>query len=123
MIPDIFPIIKNNNSVTALIGSNPVRFFPFGEAPQNVAYPYVTYAVINGIPANSLDCVPDIDNLPTQVDVWAKTAESAESVATAIRDAIEPTTSMTNIRNMGRDPDTKSYRITLEFDFWTYRND
>ncbi|WP_460640109.1 DUF3168 domain-containing protein [Larkinella harenae] len=121
MIPKLFPVLLASPPVTALLGLNPLRVFPWGEAPQNVAYPYATYGVFNGVPENYMDQVPDLDRLGTQVDVWAKTSESCQQSAVAIRNALEPIGHMTSISNMERDPQTKSYRLRLEFDFYTTR--
>jgi hypothetical protein len=121
MIPRIFPIIKNSSACTALLGTNPVRFFPFGEAPEKSAYPYATYFVPTGEPQNQLSSTPDMDRLTTQIDIWAKSGESALGVATALRDALEPHGHMISINDMGRDSRTESYRYRLDFDFFTTR--
>lgn len=121
MIPDIFQAVSGNSGLTSLIGSAPVRFFPFGEAPEKTVYPYATYSVVNGLPQNTMDGPPQIDDLGTQIDVWAETADSCLDVAEALRDALEPLGHMTSIGNMERDPDTKSYRIRMDFDFFTER--
>ena len=121
MIPEIFTILSNNSTVTAILGINPVRVFPWGEAPQGVEYPYATYGVYSGSPENSMDRVPELDMLGTQVDVWAKTGNDCIQAAKAIRDAIEPTNHMISMSNMERDRETKSYRIRMDFDMYTFR--
>lgn len=121
MIPGLFQILSAAPAVTALLGSNPVRVYPFGQAPQLSEYPYATYTVFSGDPQNMMDKTPDFDNLGTTVDVWAKTAASAQAVAVAVRDAVEPHAHMVRIGNMTRDPETNSYRVSLDFDFFTER--
>lgn len=121
MIPNIFPILSGSVPVTALVGSNPVRIFPFEEATEGVTYPYVTWTVITGTPANTLDKLPVIDYLSTQVDIWGKTSASALDVAAAVRDAIEPHAHMVGLGSMERDLETKSYRVRLDFDFFIER--
>lgn len=121
MIPPLFAILKDNGAVTALLGENPLRVFPFDEAEEGVEYPYATYTVPTGEPQNTMDKIPQIDKLSTQVDVWGKTHASALDVAAAIRDALEPYAHMVGLGSMSRDPETKSYRVRLDFDFFTER--
>jgi len=121
MIPDIFPILAAASGVTALVGTNPVRVFPFAEAPQSSTLPYVTWAVFSGDPQNAMDSVPQVDVLGAQIDVWGATATSTLDVAAAVRDALEPHAHMVGIGNMSRDSETKTYRIRLDFDFFTER--
>lgn len=120
MLPPVFALL-NVAPVTALVGTNPVRVFPWGEAPEGTAYPYVTWGVISGVPDNQLSGSPCVDSINVQVDVWAKTAASAVAVATAVRNAIEPSAHMVNFGSTERDPDTGSYRYRMSFDFWQGR--
>jgi len=121
MIPPIFNILSDNQTLTNLIGNSPVRAFPFGEAPPNVEYPYITWHVFSGLPENTLDRAPLLDVLSTQVDVWAKTLSSCLDVASLVRDALEPHAHMTGIGSQERDTDTRNYRVRLDFDFFTER--
>src|SRR5690606_36083916 len=89
MYPDIFQLAKNSAAVTTLLGSNPVRFWPFGTAPQGEDRPYAVHQLVYGTPSNTLSCPPSEDLLGVQVDCYAKSVSSARSVAAALRDAIE----------------------------------
>ncbi len=125
MIPDIYDLLFNTPGMTALLGTGTppdlFRVFPFDEAPQDTTKPYVTYTVYNGVPENHLNEVPKIDDLGTQVDVWAEKGRDCINLAKAVRDAIEPKNHMTSIGNMFKDPETKLYRIRMDFDFFTPR--
>lgn len=121
MIPPIFQILSDDPAVTGFLGSNPLRIFPFSEAPENSLYPYATYTVIFGEPDNSLNDIPLIDKLNTQVDIWGSSAASVLDTAAAVRDALEPHAHMVGTGSMEREPETKSYRVRLEFDFFTER--
>jgi hypothetical protein len=118
MIPPIFPLISA--SVTSL-GTNPVRFFPFGQATQSTAKPYATYQIITGTPENYLGQTPDIDMALIQVDVWGDTAASVSNAADDIRDALESRAHMTSFGSTGRDFETQLYRYRMDFSFWTDR--
>lgn len=121
MIPNVFPVLAADSAVTGLIGANPTRAYPWGQSPQNPVYPYVVWQVVNGQPQNYLGCRPDIDAITTQVDVYARTGADCIAVAEAVRDALEVDNHMTRFGNMTRDPQTQSYRISMDFDLWTYR--
>ena len=121
MIPPIVPLLAADATVTALLGSAPIRVYPFGEAPELQTYPYATWTVFSGNPQNQLGDVPDMDVIGTQVDIWGETASSALDVAAAIRDAIEPHAHMVGFGSTTREAETGHYRVRLEFDFFTER--
>lgn len=121
MNPSLFTILNNNPAVKALLGTSPLRVYPFGQVDQNTPKPYAAYSVYNGNPENYLGEVPDIDNMGTQVDVYAQTGVSASACAKAIRDAIEPFAHMTSFSTPARDAQTQLYSCRLEFDFWENR--
>lgn len=120
MTPPIFQIIAAAPSVTALLGSNPVRFFPWDQAPEKTERPYATYTY-QGLPENYLDKTPDIDSYDTQVDVWAKTGKECLEVAIAIRDVMEPRAHMTSFGQALREPNTELYRLRMNFDIYNPR--
>lgn len=117
MIPPIFSLCAADSAVTALIGSNPVRLYPFGEAPQDVAKPYAVWQTINGSPENFLAGRPDADNYSVQVDVYGITSASVLQVSEALRDALELDAYITNWGNTSRDTETKHYRYSFGVDF------
>jgi hypothetical protein len=121
MTPDVFPLIAADSDCEALLGSGPMRLFPFGEAPQHVTLPYVTWQTVAGVPENYMDCAPDIDSLTVQVDVWAATQGSASEVRDAVVAALETDAHVVGIGLEGREPDTRLYRVSLTVDFWTKR--
>lgn len=120
-VPPIFKVCSANPLVTALLGVSPCLLYPFGEAPEGVAYPYATWQVIGGGPENYLGNRPDMDQIALQVDVWAKTGADASAVAMALRDAIEGHAYITAWRGTGTDPETKSKRISFDVDWHVER--
>jgi len=121
MIAPIFKACAASQAVTAVIGSNPVRLYPFGLQDDNVVYPYVVWQNISGSPENYLDKRPDADSYTLQVDVYADTVASAASVAAALRDAIEPHAYITRWGGQSRDPETKRYRYSFDVDWIVLR--
>ncbi len=122
MIAPIFKVCASSQAVTALIGANPVRLYPFGLQDDNVVYPYVVWQNIpGGGPENYLDRRPDADSYTLQVDVYADTVTAATSVAMALRDAIEPHAYITRWGGQSRDPETKRYRYSFDVDWIVLR--
>lgn len=118
----IFPLVSADSECVSLLGSAPTRFWPMGDAPQNSAKPYATFALVSGRPENNLNCPPDIDNESVQVDCWADTPSEARSVAKAIRAAVEVAAYVVAFNFELREPDTRLYRVSFTVDFWTERN-
>jgi len=120
MFPPIFEVCAANSAVKMALG-NPPRIYPFGEAEQGTPKPYAVWQTISGSPENYLAQRPDIDSFTLQVDVYAGTAADARACARAIRDAIEPRAYVVRWNGEMRDPDTKSYRVSFDVDWWTPR--
>lgn len=121
MIPPVFTILYASTPVKTLLGSSPLRVFPWGEAPENVTKPYATYIVFSGEPENTLGEAPELDNLRTQIDIWAETVSSCVSVSEAVRDALEPSAHMTSFSSSSPDIETKLFHQRLDFDFFETR--
>lgn len=121
MFPPIFTVAAADPAVTALLGSNPTRLYPFGQAPQGVVYPYAVWQGFGGSPENYLSGRPDIDGFTLQVDVYADTGTSARAVAEAIRDAIELKAYITRWGGESRDPETGHYRVSFDLDWYVAR--
>ena len=121
MFPPIFLICAADNGVKALLGTSPVRFWPFGSAPQGASMPYAVWQVIGGSPENYLGNTPDLDRFSIQVDVYAVTGAVAQSVATALRDAIESHAYVTAWRGGDMDINTKAFRVSFDVDWMIER--
>jgi len=120
MLPTVYAWLKASTAVKAIIGNTP-RAYRHGEAPQDTTKPYVTWQIVSGSPENNLSESPPIDRITIQVDCWHLTDAGVESLAEAVRDAIEPHGHMTGIPINLRETETKLYRIGLQFDCWQSR--
>lgn len=122
MLPSVYPLLTAAPAVTALVGN---RIYRHGAAPQTVTAPYITWYVVSGVPENTLDDVPRIDNYSVQVDCWSNNTGTGdaqiEELAEAVRDAIEPTAYMTAVSIDERDFETQRYRMGMTFTFWHHR--
>lgn len=121
MIPPVFDALNASAAVKLLLGSKPLRVFPWGDAPPKVTKPYVTFYVPNGTPQNYLDNPADIDQLGTDVDIWALTGKSCEECAEAIRNVLQDYGHITRTHSLLREPETGLYNMKLEIDFWKPR--
>jgi hypothetical protein len=114
MVAPIFKVCAVAPAVTALLGLNPTRLYPFGEAPQGVAKPYAVWQVVSGSPLNFVNGQPATDRYGLQIDVYADTGSAAEQVALAIRKAIGPYCYITGFNLDSRDTTTKNYRKSFD---------
>jgi len=121
MYAPLFAIASASSTVKALIGSNPVRCYPFGSAPQGVALPYVVWQSIPGRPENYLGDLPDVDKFGIQVDVYGMTESSSRAVAQSLRDVIEPVAHITAWRGESTDPETLHKRFSFDVDWFVKR--
>jgi len=112
MIAPIFGVCAASAAVTALLGSDPVRLYPFGQQDDAVVYPYVVWQNVSGSPENYLAQRPDVDSFTLQVD-----ADEVIAVASALRDAIEPHAYITRLGGQEKDPETKRYRYSFDVDW------
>ena len=81
----IFARLGAVSAVTALIAS---RVYPF-PAPADGARPYVTYQMIGNPRERALDGVTGLARARMQLNCWAVTPVEAESLAEAVRQALE----------------------------------
>ena len=121
MLPPVFQTLKTSQAVKDFVGTSPARIYRMGNAPQDTDKPYLTWILVTGTPENQLSGTPPIDRMTVQVDCWHPTDKGVELLATAARDAIEPYAHMTSMPVNEREPETKLYRIALEFDWFEDR--
>lgn len=122
MMPPIFATV-NKAPVQALLktGNGELRFYSFGRAPQLPVYPYATWQTIGGSPENFIGDRPDMDGVSVQVDVFAKSAESARAVVAALQHEIEGAAYVTFFHDEARDPDTNNFSFGFDCDWLTPR--
>jgi len=113
----IFAVCAADAAVTTVLGIQPTRLYPFGEAPEGVVKPYAVWQLLTGSPDNYLSGRPDIDGYTLQVDVYATTASDARSVTQAITRAIELKANVTRWGGETKDSATKLYRSSFDIDW------
>lgn len=120
MYPPVYTILSGNAAVVALLG-DPIRCYPFGEAPQGVNDPYAVWQVVTGSPENYLQDRPDVDRFDIQMDIYGKEQDDVLAIATAIRNALETRAYITRWGGHTMDPDTKRWRVNFDVAFITSR--
>lgn len=113
MLPPIYPLLMASSAVQALIGD---RAYRHGSAPQGVLRPYVTWSAPGGFAENAFDGA-DADVFRLQVDCWADADDAIETLASAVRAAIEPAAHLVAYIADERNFETRRFRIGMTFDF------
>lgn len=113
MLPVLYTVLKGSSAVTTLVGT---RIYRHGTAPQEVSPPYVTWSAPAGFAENAFDgACADVWRL--QVDCWSATDAGVESLASAVRAAIEPVAHLIGYVADERDATTSRYRLSMVFDW------
>ncbi|HCM7226075.1 TPA: DUF3168 domain-containing protein [Klebsiella aerogenes] len=121
MIAPIFAVCAASQAVKDLLGTNPVRLYPFGMQDDNIVYPYAVWQNIDGSPENYLNQRPDADRYSLQVDVYGDTDIDVIAVSRALRDAIEGNAHITRWGEQTRDQETGKYRYSFDIDWIVQR--
>lgn len=122
MHPPIFDVCAADAAVTALLGTDPTRLWPFDDAPQGGALPYAVWQIIpGGSPENYLADRPDVDSFMLQVDVYAGSVASVTAVAEALRDAIEGHAYIVRWGAQDTSPETGHRHISFDVDWMVHR--
>lgn len=117
MIPPIFAVCAADAAVQSALGTNPVRLYQFGFAPQKVAAPYAVWQLVGGVPGNYITGLPDHDQLAVQVDVYGITSTEVRTATLALRDAIEPHAHIVAWRGEDREAETMLFRVSFDLDW------
>ena len=121
MFPPLFALASADASVTALLGTDPVRFWPFAEARQDESRPYAVWQVTYGAPDNLLGEVPRMDRHGVLVDAYATTATVARDIAEALRNALETSCYVVSWNGEFKDVATGLFRYSFTVEFMTAR--
>lgn len=124
--PPVFDIAKGSAAVVALLGTTPIRLWPFARAPQkgkpNYGVPYAVHQLVYGTPANTLSCPPDRDNIGIQFDCYAATDDEARALSDVLRDAYELSHNpVVSFNGEEQDAATNLYRVGFTVEFWPER--
>jgi hypothetical protein len=112
----IVDVVKASSAIQAVLGANPIRFFPFEYAViagDKITRPYAVWTRTGGAPDNSLSCRPTSDRLDIQIDVYADSAKECKEVAAIVEYALELDCHITRYMSEQNETGTKLYRTTF----------
>jgi len=114
MLTNVYQILRLNATVVSTVAT---RIYRHGSAPQDVVKPYITWFLVTGQPQDILNAAPCHDRDTIQIDCWSETDTGVETLAYAVRAALDNQLISNRIIIDTRETDTKLYRIALEADF------
>lgn len=115
---DLFSTLALNSGINSIVGN---RIYPV-IAPETVTPSFIVYTRAVTNPTNSLTGTNALNNPLFQVDAYSRTHNQARSLGILIREAILAATPFSAVWRDTRDdyePDTKLYRVSLDFSIWT----
>ena len=125
MIPPLFVWASASAEVKALLGEDPVRFWPFANSPQKgeplYGLPYAAWSLSYGSPDNYLGAAPDADNAGIRIACYGRTPTEALSIMTTLRSVFEPHGYVEAYDGESKDPSTGLYVESFVMEFWTDR--
>jgi hypothetical protein len=113
----VYAILHDWPALAAIVGTRIYRAFA-GDTPTA---PYVVWRTLADVPDNHLSGPPPSDRYSIRVDCFADTEAGSDALAIACRDAIEQAGQVQNIQDLGREPDTKLWRYTIDADIFRNR--
>ena len=114
MLPNVYQTLTGNVTVVGIVAT---RIYRHGSAPQDVVKPYITWSLSSGVPQDVLNAAPCHDKDTVQIDCWSETDSGIETLAYAVRAALDNQLISNRIIIDSRETDTKLYRISIEADF------
>lgn len=114
MLAPVYTALRQNATVLSTVGN---RIYRHGSAPQNVTKPYITWFVVMGMPEVQLSGAPSNDFDTIQIDCWSDQDAQVETLAYAVRKALDDAKIVNRIVQNNREDDTRLYRIGVEADF------
>lgn len=123
MFPPIFAHLSASAVIAPVLGAGAAcRVKPYGDAPADIARPYVTWQVIGGDPFNTLSDAPTGDRIACQFDAWGETDAQAREAFEPLRFELERIGNITGYNGTMRDTDTGLYRISFDWEQVLHRS-
>ena len=111
---NVYQVLRSNAAVVSAVAT---RIYRHGSAPQDVVKPYITWSMVIGMPQDILNAAPCHDKDTIQIDCWSETDTGIETLAYAVRAALDSQLISNRIIIDNRETDTKLYRMAIEADF------
>ena len=121
MTPPVFALLAAASAVTAIIGSNPVRCYPGGEALQGTAAPYVVWQIVSNNVQAYLSGAPSGDNLRVQIDLYATSRDQCAALLRQVQLTLDGAGYQVSYNVDEREPETRLWRMSVDYEFWVER--
>ena len=113
MLPNVYQTLRGNSTVVSTVGTRIPSWFCATECTEAIYY----LVLVAGTPENVLNAAPCSDRDTIQIDCWSESDEGIETLAYAVRAALDSNLISNRMVINNRESDTKLYRIAIEADF------
>lgn len=113
MFPKVYKTIRTA-AVVAIVGD---RIGRHGDINPEAEMPYITWQIIGDDPQNQLSGHPCTNFTAIQIDCYHKDDAGVETLALAVRAALDAARFANRVVIDGRDTETRLYRVGLQADF------
>ena len=117
MFPPVYRTL-HTSAVAAIVDD---RIGRHGEISQTETRPYIVWQIVTGLPHDNLSDPPPSDFTTVQIDCYAMQDGAVETLANAVRAALDAVLICNRVVVNNRDPETRLYRVGLDADFITRR--
>jgi len=118
----IYGRLSTDAAVTGVCG---LRIYP-DIAPQNVAYPFCVYTIINSVPVDFKDGQSNLEEVNFQIDVYSNNYDTTHNLSNSVRNRLDRfvgtinNISVQTIKYMSSDsqdynPDLNVYWMSIDF--------
>lgn len=117
MIPPVYATLMADPTVAAMTG---------GRIRQDVGNPdegapYIVWRLLASVPEMTTMRRAPADRCSISVDVFARDEAERETLTKAAREALEPHGHILTVQSLGKDADTRLWRMTFDMDWFITR--
>lgn len=116
LFPPVYKALTTDAAVRAIVGARVYR-----DEADPVPAPFIVWTALAAVPENSLDPGAPTDRHTIRLDVYATTEAGVDALAAAVRNCVQAFGSVQTMQSLGREPDTRYWRITLDVDWFHAR--
>lgn len=117
MFPPVYRTIRST-AVQGIVGDRIARH---GEIAQDERRPYIVWQIVTGIAHDHLSGPPGSDFTTVQIDCYHEDDAGVETLARAVRAALDAALVVNRVTVNNRDTSTRLYRVAIDADFITQR--
>lgn len=117
MIPPVYAALMADPAVSGMTA---------GRIRQDVGNPdegapYIVWRLLSAVPEMTTQRRAPADRCSISIDVFARDEEEREALTAAARHALEPHGPILTIQSLGKDTETRLWRMTFDMDWFINR--